>query len=158
MFARILAPIPLAIAVVVGATMAGPLITTAEAATPAARKEAVRQFKMSTGLVGGKMVYLDAQGKPNPVLRANVGDTVEITIGSGEGAEHDIVIPELKVQSNAFNASTGQCAGISDGNTPVRYFSRSSDAMTSKRPVGVRTSSRVCGAECNPIRTSSPSM
>lgn len=107
MFARILAPIPLAIAVVVGATMAGPLITTAEAATPAARKEAVRQFKMSTGLVGGKMVYLDAQGKPNPVLRANVGDTVEITIGSGEGAEHDFVIPELKVQSKAFNASTG---------------------------------------------------
>jgi nitrite reductase (NO-forming) len=107
MFARILAPIPLAIAVVVGATMAGPFVTTAEAATPAARKEAVRQFKMSTGLVGGKMVYLDAQGKPNPVLRASVGDTVEITIGSGEGAEHDIVIPELKVKSKAFNASTG---------------------------------------------------
>lgn len=107
MFPRFLAPIPLAIAVLVGATTAGPFVTTAEAASPAARKEVVRQIKMSTGLVDGKMVYLDAQGKPNPVLRANVGDTVEITIGSGEGAEHDIVIPELKVQSKAFNASTG---------------------------------------------------
>lgn len=76
MLARILAPIPLAIAVLVGATMAGPFATTAQAATPTARKEVVRQFKMSTGLVNGKMVYLDAQGKPNPVLRANVGDTV----------------------------------------------------------------------------------
>ena len=107
MFARVLAPIPLAIAVFIGASMAGPFTTTAQATAPTARKEAVRQFKMSTGLVEGKMVYLDAQGKPNPVLRANVGDTVEITIGSGEGAEHDIVIPELKVRSKAFNASTG---------------------------------------------------
>jgi hypothetical protein len=82
MFARVLAPIPLGIAVFLGATTAGPLISTAEAATPAARKEVVRQFKMSTSLGGGKMVYLDAQGKPNPVLRANVGDTVETARGT----------------------------------------------------------------------------
>ena len=42
------------------------------------------------------MVYLDAQGQANPVLKANVGETVEITISSGEGAEHDIVFPGLK--------------------------------------------------------------
>jgi nitrite reductase (NO-forming) len=107
MFARLLTPIPLAVAVLVGTAMAGPLTATAQAAAPTVRKEVVRQFKMSTGMAEGKMVFLDAQGKPNPVLRANVGDTVEISIGSGEGAEHDIVIPELNVRSKHFSAASG---------------------------------------------------
>jgi nitrite reductase (NO-forming) len=62
---------------------------------------------MKTGMADGKMVYLDMQGKANPALRANVGETVEITISSGEGAEHDIVIPELNVQSKHFNGTSG---------------------------------------------------
>ena len=62
---------------------------------------------MKTGMADGKMVYLDAQGQANPVLKANVGETVEITISSGEGAEHDIVFPELNVHSKHFNGSTG---------------------------------------------------
>ncbi len=72
-----------------------------------AQKEAVRQVQLSTGVVDGKMVYLDTQGKPNPVLRVSVGDTVELTLKSGEGAEHDFVIPDLKVQSKHFNAASG---------------------------------------------------
>jgi len=119
MFARVIAPIPLAIAVLVGTTAVGPLTTTAEAAqaaqtaqgaratAPVAQKAMVRKITMSTGLLDGKMVFLDAQGKPNPTLTANVGDTVELTIRSGEGAEHDIVIPDLQVASAKFNASTG---------------------------------------------------
>ena len=62
---------------------------------------------MKTGMADGKMVYLDDKGQANPVLQANVGDTLEITIASGEGAEHDIVIPELNAQSPHFNAGTG---------------------------------------------------
>lgn len=107
MFARVLAPVPLAIAALAGAAMAGPWTPAAFAATPAIQKEAVSHIKLSTGLVDGKMVYLDAQGKANPALRVNVGETVVLTIHSGEGAEHDIVIPELKVHSKHFNASTG---------------------------------------------------
>jgi nitrite reductase (NO-forming) len=107
MFARVLAPVPLAIAALAGAAMAGPWAPTAFAATPAVQKEAVRHITLSTGLVDGRMVYLDAQGKPNPALRVNVGETVVLTLGSGEGAEHDIVIPELQVRSKHFSAKTG---------------------------------------------------
>jgi len=107
MLARFLAPIPLAIAALLGASVAGPFAPEAHAAAPIERKAVVRQVKLSTGLVDGKMVYLDAQGKANPTLRVDVGDTVELTVQSGEGAEHDIVIPELGVHSKHFNASTG---------------------------------------------------
>ena len=107
MFARFLAPIPLATAIVLGASVAGLYAAQAVAAVASDRKEVIHPIKLSTGLVDGKMVYLDAQGKANPVLRVNVGDTVDLTVRSGEGAEHDFVIPELGVHSKHFNASTG---------------------------------------------------
>lgn len=108
MFPRI-APVSLAavLAVSLGSAF---LVTTSAAAAPAAAapaKAAMRAIRLSTGLVDGKMVFVGADGKPNPALRAELGETVEITIGSGEGAEHDIVIPELNVKSKPFNASTG---------------------------------------------------
>ena len=108
MFARILAPIPLAIAVMAGSVMAAPLAQagTTEPAT-ASQKEKVRQFRLSTGMADGKMVFLDAQGKPVTNLQAEVGDTVEVVISSGEGAEHDFVVPELKVHSKHFSSGTG---------------------------------------------------
>lgn len=67
----------------------------------------VRQITLTTGMAGGKMVFLDTKGQANPRLSVNVGETVEITISSGEGAQHDIVIPDLKVASAKFDASTG---------------------------------------------------
>jgi nitrite reductase (NO-forming) len=108
MFSRVLAPIPLAIALLVGSVMAAPLAsagTTAPAAV--SQKEKVRQFRLSTGMADGKMVFLDAQGKSVTNLQAEVGDTVEVVISSGEGAEHDFVIPDLKVHSKHFNATSG---------------------------------------------------
>jgi nitrite reductase (NO-forming) len=84
-----------------------PAATAAKQATPAGKQAAVRQIVLKTGMAGGKMVYLDEKGQANPVLRANVGETVEITISSGEGAEHDIVIPDLKVHSKHFSAASG---------------------------------------------------
>lgn len=72
-----------------------------------AAKSAVQRYVLKTGLADGKMVYLDANGKVNPVLRANVGDTVEIVISSGEGAEHDIAFPDLNVASKKFNGKSG---------------------------------------------------
>ncbi|WP_231881525.1 Blue (type 1) copper domain-containing protein (plasmid) [Cupriavidus necator H16] len=53
------------------------------------------------------MVFVGEAGKVNPMLRAEVGDTVEISIASGEGAEHDLAIPELNVTSKRFSAGTG---------------------------------------------------
>ncbi|WP_313069821.1 copper-containing nitrite reductase [Melaminivora sp.] len=67
----------------------------------------VKRFVLETGIVDGKMVFVDDHGVANPVLRAAVGDTVEIVLKSGEGAQHDLAIPELEVQSPKFDASTG---------------------------------------------------
>jgi nitrite reductase (NO-forming) len=73
----------------------------------AAPKEALHRFVLKTGVANGKLVYLDEQGKANPVLRATVGETIEIVVVSGEGAEHDLAIPELGVASKKFNAASG---------------------------------------------------
>jgi len=80
---------------------------TAAKGKPAAAATAVKSIALSTGMKDGKMVFLDEKGQANPVLRANVGDTVEITLKSGEGAQHDLVIDELKVASPKFDGTTG---------------------------------------------------
>lgn len=114
-----IAPVPLAVAVLMAAApFAGSAgATTADqqpaasprmtAAAPAAARAQLRKVVLKTGLAGGKMVYLDEKGNANPVIRGNVGDTIEITISSGEGAEHDIVFEGLGVQSAKFNGKTG---------------------------------------------------
>jgi plastocyanin len=107
MVARSLSPVPLTVVALVCALAGGSFTTRAVAAPAAAKGEAVRAFALTTGMANGKMMFLDAQGKANPRLIANLGDTVEITVSSGEGAEHDIVIPELHVHSKHFSASTG---------------------------------------------------
>jgi nitrite reductase (NO-forming) len=110
MSSRVLTPAALAIALVFGASFAAPLVQAApqgQSASAAPTEKAVRAYKLSTGMVGGKMVFLDAAGKPNPRLEARVGDTIEITIASGEGAQHDIVFPELGVKSRHFDAGSG---------------------------------------------------
>jgi nitrite reductase (NO-forming) len=62
------------------------------AAQPAAPKGIVHKIVLKTGIKDGKMVYLDEKGTVNPTLKGHVGDTIELTITSGEGAQHDIVI------------------------------------------------------------------
>lgn len=94
-------------AVFTGAVIAPSMAAAATAAPAAASKEAVKRFVLKTGMVDGKMVYLDEHGKANPALRVAAGDTVELVVSSGEGAEHDIAIPELKLASKKFNGSSG---------------------------------------------------
>jgi len=110
-----IAPIPLAVATLVAAAsflaVAGSrppaAAREAVAAAPAGAKQQVRQLVLKTGMAGGKMVYLDEKGNANPVIRGNVGDTIEITLSSGEGAEHDIVFEGLGVKSAKFNGKSG---------------------------------------------------
>jgi nitrite reductase (NO-forming) len=102
-------PLPLAMAALVAAAFP------AYAAEPAAKAQkqaavnpaAFQAIRLSTGLKDGKMVFLDEKGNANPTLKANVGDTLEITISSGEGAQHDIAFPQLGVASKKFDAATG---------------------------------------------------
>lgn len=102
---RTFAPIAYAVAVLfVSAPMLGPVGATPiangaankpAAAQPAARQGAVHKIVLKTGIKDGRMVYLDEKGTVNPTLKGKVGDTIEMTITSGEGAQHDIVIDGL---------------------------------------------------------------
>ncbi|MGE5073730.1 MAG: copper-containing nitrite reductase [Anaerolineae bacterium] len=60
-------------------------------------------YSLKTSLQGGKMVFIgtsgDIDGQVNPTLRADVGDVVSIELTSGEGAEHNIAIPDFSVES-----------------------------------------------------------
>ena len=104
-------PVPLALALLVSAAFAAPAALAQ--ATPSASKQAAvkpsgtQKIALSTGIKDGKMVFLDDKGQPNPTLKAKVGDTIEIRISSGEGAQHDIVFPDLNVASAKFDATTG---------------------------------------------------
>ncbi|WP_426077303.1 copper-containing nitrite reductase [Janthinobacterium sp. PSPC3-1] len=84
----------------------------AAAAAPIAKAAAsapvTRRHELQTNIVDGKMVFVDAKGQVNPVLTANTGDTIELVLKSGEGAEHDLVIPELNVASAKFSTGSGK--------------------------------------------------
>ncbi len=73
-------------------------------------------YSLTTGLQDGKMVFIgiggEIDGLTNPMLMANVGDVVEITLSSGEGAEHDISLPD-------FNATSARVSGT--GSTTLTF-------------------------------------
>ena len=75
---------------------------TAQVMTGAA-SEATLRFVLESGLAEGRMVFIGRnpgiEGSINPTLQARPGDVVEITLISGEGAEHDVAIPDLSVAS-----------------------------------------------------------
>ncbi|RYF13403.1 MAG: hypothetical protein EOO30_21340, partial [Comamonadaceae bacterium] len=112
---RVFAPIPFAVAVLfvsapligsVGATAVAKNAAAKPAVTAPATAAAVHRIVLKTGMAGGKMVYIDDKGTVNPTIKGKVGDTVEITISSGEGAQHDIVVDELKVKSPMFDGKS----------------------------------------------------
>lgn len=74
-------------------------------------------YTLSTGLVDGKMAFIgvggDIDGTLNPTLRASVGDTVTVTLTSGEGAQHDIAFPD-------FGAASEPVSG--QGNSTIVSF------------------------------------
>ena len=65
-------------------------------------------FTLRTGIAQGKMVYIgkggDIDGKANPTLTVHEGDVVQITLVNGEGAEHDIVLPDLHAASQRVSS------------------------------------------------------
>ena len=60
-------------------------------------------FTLRSGISGGKMVFIgrggSINGKVNPVLTVHEGDMVQITLVNGEGAEHDLALPDLHAAS-----------------------------------------------------------
>jgi nitrite reductase (NO-forming) len=61
------------------------------------------EYELESGLMDGKMVFMgkggDIEGKMNPDLKANPGDTVKVTLFSGEGAAHNFYLDEFNVKS-----------------------------------------------------------
>lgn len=80
-----------------------------QAAAPAAgqamsfNSHAPVTFTLRTGVAEGRMVYIgvggDIEGQVNPELSVHQGETVQLNLINGEGAEHDVVIDELAIRS-----------------------------------------------------------
>lgn len=75
------------------------------------------EYTLESALADGKMVFVgmggDIDGLTNPDLTANAGDTVRVTLISGEGAAHNIVF-------DAFNARSEDVVG--QGNSVILEF------------------------------------
>ena len=60
-------------------------------------------FTLRSGIAEGRMVYIgvggDIDGKVNPLLMVHEGETVQINLINGEGAEHDIVVEQYAMRS-----------------------------------------------------------
>jgi nitrite reductase (NO-forming) len=67
------------------------------------------EYTLESALADGKMVFIgkgvDIEGQTNPDLTADIGDTVKVTLISGEGAAHNIVF-------DGFNAKSDDVIGV----------------------------------------------
>lgn len=61
------------------------------------------EYALKTGMIDGGMAFIGVgggiNGVKNPTLSAHVGDTVKITLTSGDGVEHDVAFPDFNAQS-----------------------------------------------------------
>jgi len=81
---------------------AGGLLLMAAASVSAAAPSSIA-FTLKTNIGEKGMTYMgvggDIDGVSDPVLKVPFGAKVEITLIDGEGAEHDIVIPQFNAKS-----------------------------------------------------------
>jgi nitrite reductase (NO-forming) len=72
-----------------------------------AQDPAALSFTLKTAIADGRMVFIgqdgEIDGQVNPTLRANPGDTVEILLINGDGAPHDLAIPDLNVSTEIIS-------------------------------------------------------
>jgi len=61
-------------------------------------------YTLRTDIADGKLVFISEagkdKGKANPVLRVPLGAVVQINLVNGDGATHDIAVPDFKAKSN----------------------------------------------------------
>lgn len=81
-----------------------PQSATSAAAAAMGDMHAPTSFTLRSGIAEGRMVYLgvgsEIDGKVNPMLIVHEGETIQINLINGEGAEHDIVVEQYAVRSN----------------------------------------------------------
>lgn len=75
------------------------------------------EYTLESALADGRMVFIgkggEIDGETNPDLKANAGDTVKVTLISGEGAAHNVVF-------DVFNARSEDIVG--KGSSTVMEF------------------------------------
>jgi nitrite reductase (NO-forming) len=63
-----------------------------------------RIFTLRTGIAEGRMVFVgmggDIDGQVNPTLLLDEGETAQVNLINGEGAEHDFVVEEFAARTN----------------------------------------------------------
>ena len=83
--------------------IAGVILSACAAGPQNVSGEKIVEYALTTGMINGKFIYIGVgggiDGVSNPTLSANVGDTVRITLTSGDGIEHDISFPEFNATS-----------------------------------------------------------
>lgn len=84
-------------------TQATPGQTTSSSQPATLRMHAPAVFTLRSGIAQGRMVYIgvggDINGQINPTLMVHEGETVQINLINGEGAEHDVVIDQYAARS-----------------------------------------------------------
>ena len=74
-----------------------------ETSTGAPPSGKVVEYGLLTNMVDGQMAFFGVgggiDGVKNPMLSANVGDTVKVTLTSGDGVEHDVSFPDFNAYS-----------------------------------------------------------
>jgi nitrite reductase (NO-forming) len=74
-----------------------------ETTTGAPPSGKVVEYSLLTDMVDGQMAFFGVgggiDGVKNPNLSANVGDTVKVTLTSGDGVEHDVSFPDFNAYS-----------------------------------------------------------
>jgi nitrite reductase (NO-forming) len=72
------------------------------------------EYAFTSRLENGQMQFVgeggSIDGKVNPTLTANVGDTLRVTLTSGEGVEHNISFPD-------FNVTSQNVVGVGESTT-----------------------------------------
>ena len=63
----------------------------------------VVEYTLKTAMKGASMIYIGVgggiDGVENPILSANTGDTLKVTLISGDGTEHNIAFPDFNAES-----------------------------------------------------------
>jgi nitrite reductase (NO-forming) len=99
----------LAVSVLISACGSSPK---SESKSPATGTGKVVEYSLETNMIDGQMAFIGIgggiDGVKNPALTANVGDTVKITLVSGDGVEHDISFPDFNAQSEHISGKGAQ--------------------------------------------------
>ena len=86
-----------AMAVLLSACGSDPLAAPAQQVKAAGENQASVSYTLKTAMVDGKLFFVgqggEIDGMTNPPLPATPGQTVQITLVNGDGAEHDLTVP-----------------------------------------------------------------